>query len=156
MFRRNAPAPGQRPRVIVSTNSLAATDAFIAYALSYKYKRRYLREFGFNIYEYKPFPADAPIDIAATGAPLAGASRRPSRLRRVGGHAGATSRVVPPRRHRELRDQYDRRSVIDARRATAAAVARVTAPSASVGAAPTSRCRSSAPACASACMPSRW
>ncbi|KRB07598.1 phospholipase D family protein [Lysobacter sp. Root690] len=59
-----------RPRVIVSTNSLAATDAFIAYALSYKYKRRYLREFGFNIYEYKPFPADAPIDIAATGASL--------------------------------------------------------------------------------------
>lgn len=59
-----------RPRVIVSTNSLASTDAFIAYALSYKYKRRYLREFGFNIYEYKPFPADAPIDIAATGASL--------------------------------------------------------------------------------------
>jgi len=58
------------PRVIVSTNSLAATDAFIAYALSYKYKRRYLREFGFNIYEFKPFPADAPIDVASTGAVL--------------------------------------------------------------------------------------
>lgn len=58
------------PRVIVSTNSLAATDAFIAYALSYKYKRRFLREFGFEIYEYKPFPTNAPIDIAATGAEL--------------------------------------------------------------------------------------
>ncbi|WP_222566052.1 phospholipase D family protein [Novilysobacter antarcticus] len=56
------------PRVVVSTNSLAATDAFIAYALSYKYKRRYLRDFGFNIYEYKPFPEDAPIDLEATGA----------------------------------------------------------------------------------------
>ncbi|GAB2628161.1 phospholipase D family protein [Novilysobacter erysipheiresistens] len=56
------------PRIVVSTNSLAATDAFIAYALSYKYKRRYLRDFGFNIYEYKPFPADAPIELAATGA----------------------------------------------------------------------------------------
>ncbi|MGQ4660845.1 phospholipase D-like domain-containing protein [Lysobacter sp. F6437] len=56
------------PRIVVSTNSLAATDAFIAYALSYKYKRRYLRDFGFNIYEYKPFPEDAPIDLAATGA----------------------------------------------------------------------------------------
>ncbi|WP_082559776.1 phospholipase D family protein [Lysobacter sp. Root559] len=69
LFRdlRKRPAP---PRVIVSTNSLAATDAFIAYALSYKYKRRYLREFGFDIYEYKPFPADAPIDIATTGATL--------------------------------------------------------------------------------------
>ena len=69
MFRalRRRPDP---PRVIISTNSLAATDAFIAYALSYKYKRRYLREFGFNIYEYKPFPLDAPVDIAATGAEL--------------------------------------------------------------------------------------
>lgn len=67
MFRelRKRPDP---PRVIVSTNSLAATDAFIAYALSYKYKRRYLREYGFEIYEMKPFPADAPIDVATTGA----------------------------------------------------------------------------------------
>jgi phosphatidylserine/phosphatidylglycerophosphate/cardiolipin synthase-like enzyme len=56
------------PRVIVSTNSLASTDAFIAYALSYKYKRRYLRQYGFDIYEMKPFPQDAPIDVATTGA----------------------------------------------------------------------------------------
>lgn len=56
------------PRVIVSTNSLAATDAFITYALSYKYKRRYLRDFGFEIHEFKPFPRDAPIDIDATGS----------------------------------------------------------------------------------------
>ncbi|HJW45305.1 MAG TPA: phospholipase D family protein [Lysobacter sp.] len=71
MFSRmHERGPDKRPRVVVSTNSLAATDAFIAYALSYKYKRRYLREFGFDIYEYKPFPLDAPIDIAATGADL--------------------------------------------------------------------------------------
>jgi phosphatidylserine/phosphatidylglycerophosphate/cardiolipin synthase-like enzyme len=69
MFRALHARP-DAPRVIVSTNSLASTDAFIAYALSYKYKRRYLREFGFNIYEYKPFPADAPIDVATTGATL--------------------------------------------------------------------------------------
>ena len=56
------------PRVVVSTNSLAATDAFMVYALSHKYKRTYLRDLGFHIYEYKPFPADAPIDFAATGA----------------------------------------------------------------------------------------
>ncbi len=49
------------PRVVVSTNSLAATDNPIVYALSYKYKRRNLRELGFNIYEYKPFPLDAPV-----------------------------------------------------------------------------------------------
>ena len=55
------------PRVVVSTSSLAATDAFITYALSYKYKRRFLRDFGFDIYEFKPFPQDAPIDVDATG-----------------------------------------------------------------------------------------
>ncbi len=55
------------PRVVISTNSLAATDAFIPYALSYKYKRRYLRDFKFEIHEFKPFPQDAPIDIEATG-----------------------------------------------------------------------------------------
>ena len=65
MHRREDP-----PRVIVSTNSLAATDSFITYAMSYKYKRRYLRDFGFEIHEYKPFPANAPIDLAATGAAL--------------------------------------------------------------------------------------
>ena len=58
------------PRVIVSTNSLAATDSFVTYALAYKYKRRYLRDFGFEIHEFKPFPATAPIDLAATGATL--------------------------------------------------------------------------------------
>lgn len=61
------PAP---PRVRVSTNSLASTDAFIAYAISYKYKRRYLRDFGFEIHEFKPFPADAPIALDATGLDL--------------------------------------------------------------------------------------
>jgi phosphatidylserine/phosphatidylglycerophosphate/cardiolipin synthase-like enzyme len=51
----------RKPRVpvIVSTNSLAATDAFYVYALSYKYKRRYLKRYGFEIHEFKPFPADA-------------------------------------------------------------------------------------------------
>ncbi len=56
------------PTVIVSTNSLAATDAIPVYALSHKYKRRYLRELGFQIYEFKPFPLSAPIDLEASGA----------------------------------------------------------------------------------------
>ncbi|MBN8717699.1 phospholipase D family protein [Thermomonas sp.] len=60
----------QPPRVQISTNSLAATDAFIAYAMSYKYKRRYLRDFGFEIHEFKPFPADAPLELGETGAAL--------------------------------------------------------------------------------------
>ncbi|HET7777655.1 MAG TPA: phospholipase D family protein [Rudaea sp.] len=55
-------------RVIVSTNSLAATDAFYVYALSYKYKKRYLK-LGFEIHEFKPFPAEAP-DLVAGYATL--------------------------------------------------------------------------------------
>ena len=55
----------ERPdlRIVVSTNSLAATDAFFVYALSYKYKKRYLK-LGFEIHELKPFPAEAPELIA--------------------------------------------------------------------------------------------
>ena len=67
MFRALHERP-DAPDVLVSTNSLAATDSFITYALSYKYKRRYLRDFGFQIHEFKPFPEDAPIDVDATGA----------------------------------------------------------------------------------------
>jgi len=58
---REQPEP---PRVVVSTNSLAATDNPIVYALTYKYKRRHVRELGFDLFEYKPFPADPPVDPA--------------------------------------------------------------------------------------------
>lgn len=47
-------------QVRVSTNSLAATDAYPVYALSYKFKKRYLRELGFRIYEMRPDPAHWP------------------------------------------------------------------------------------------------
>jgi phosphatidylserine/phosphatidylglycerophosphate/cardiolipin synthase-like enzyme len=58
-LRRERPAL----RVIVSTNSLAATDAFYLYALLYKYKKRYLK-LGFEIHELKPFPREAADLIA--------------------------------------------------------------------------------------------
>ena len=48
-----------RVQVTVSTNSLAATDAFYVYAISHKYKKRYLKRYGFQIHEFKPFPGDA-------------------------------------------------------------------------------------------------
>jgi phosphatidylserine/phosphatidylglycerophosphate/cardiolipin synthase-like enzyme len=54
--------------ILVSTNSLAATDAFVVYALSYKYKKRYLK-LGFEIHEFKPLPAEAP-DLIANYAAL--------------------------------------------------------------------------------------
>jgi len=54
LYKRHPRVP-----VIVSTNSLAATDAFYVYALSHKYKKRYLKRYGFEIHEFKPFPEDA-------------------------------------------------------------------------------------------------
>lgn len=42
-------------RVIVSTNSLAATDAFPVYAISHKHRRLHLQKLGFEIFEYKPY-----------------------------------------------------------------------------------------------------
>lgn len=111
MFRQLRKRPN-RPTVIVSTNSLAATDAFIAYALSYKYKRRYLREFGFNIFEYKPFPADAPIDIATTGAPLPEIELPVEPSADASAGKPQDEPAAPPSRHRDLRNRYDRRSVV--------------------------------------------
>ncbi len=60
--------PGLEVRV--STNSLAATDALPVYALSYKYKKRYLRDLGFQIYEFRPDPGDVAdlIEGAEPGA----------------------------------------------------------------------------------------
>jgi phosphatidylserine/phosphatidylglycerophosphate/cardiolipin synthase-like enzyme len=42
----------------ISTNSLAATDSWYVYALSYKQKKTYLDELNFKIYEFKPRPYD--------------------------------------------------------------------------------------------------
>lgn len=96
------------PTVRVSTNSLAATDAFPVYGMSHKYKRTYLRELGFRIHEFKPYPTDTPIDPAATGAlgeaaatrfPLFGSATRgggngPVPLRRAGVRAGLHAKSI--------------------------------------------------------------
>jgi phosphatidylserine/phosphatidylglycerophosphate/cardiolipin synthase-like enzyme len=44
--------------VSISTNSLAATDSWHAYALSYKQKKTYLSDLNFKVYEFKPLPGD--------------------------------------------------------------------------------------------------
>ena len=96
------------PSVRVSTNSLAATDAFPVYAMSHKYKRTYLRELGFQIREFKPYPTATPIDPAATGAlgeaaaerfPLFGSATRgggnaPVPLRRAGVRVGLHAKSI--------------------------------------------------------------
>lgn len=86
----------QAPVIWVSTNSLAATDAFPVYAMSHKYKRLYLRELGFRIFEFKPYPEDAPIQVAATGAL---GQEETTRLPLFGsGSAGSASGPVPLKR----------------------------------------------------------
>ncbi|MBS0582758.1 MAG: phospholipase D family protein [Proteobacteria bacterium] len=75
LHRRASP-----PHVIVSTNSLAATDAFYVYALSYKYKKRYLR-LGFEIHEFKPFPAEA-AELIANYAELGAEPAQPANTAR--------------------------------------------------------------------------
>jgi len=50
--------------VLVSTNSLASTDALPVYALSYKHRKKFLVDYGFDIHELKPHPLDAPEMIA--------------------------------------------------------------------------------------------
>jgi phosphatidylserine/phosphatidylglycerophosphate/cardiolipin synthase-like enzyme len=42
----------------VITNSLASTDQYYVYALSYKRKKRNIDKLGFRIFELKPFPRD--------------------------------------------------------------------------------------------------
>ena len=46
--------------LVFSTNSLASTDADTVYANTHRHKRRYVEDFGFHMYEFKPFPQDAP------------------------------------------------------------------------------------------------
>lgn len=67
MFRKLHQRP-DGPLVRISTNSLASIDSFITYAMTYKYRRRYLRELGFQLYEFKPFPEEVPIDLDTLGA----------------------------------------------------------------------------------------
>jgi len=47
--------------LVYSTNSLAATDADTVYANTHKHKKRYVSKLGFHMYEFKPFPLDAPV-----------------------------------------------------------------------------------------------
>jgi len=46
-------------KFLFSTNSLAATDAFSAYAFTYKHKKHYIKTLGFDVYEFRPYPLDA-------------------------------------------------------------------------------------------------
>lgn len=46
-------------KLLFSTNSLAATDAFSAYSYTHKHKKHYIKTLGFDVYEFRPYPLDA-------------------------------------------------------------------------------------------------
>ena len=46
--------------LVFSTNSLASTDADTVYANTHRHKGKYVKDIGFRMYEFKPFPLDAP------------------------------------------------------------------------------------------------
>ena len=46
--------------LVFSTNSLASTDADTVYANTHRHKKRYVKDLGFHMYEFKPYPLDAP------------------------------------------------------------------------------------------------
>lgn len=65
----------QRPdvRIVVSTNSLASTDAFPVYAISVKQRKRMVKGLGFQIFELRPRPGD--LAQLTPGLPANRASR---------------------------------------------------------------------------------
>jgi len=102
-LHRQRPAP----QIVVSTNSLASTDAFAVYAISYKHRKRYLKNFGFEIYELKPHaigPAQANAYSAMEGIGGTGMD---------GGDASAAPVPLPPsarHRRRATRQAIENRS----------------------------------------------
>jgi phosphatidylserine/phosphatidylglycerophosphate/cardiolipin synthase-like enzyme len=73
------------PRIVVSTNSLASTDAFAVYAMSYKHRKRYLTGYGFEIYEMKPRALGPAQDNAYASADDGPSGERPTSKRRFVG-----------------------------------------------------------------------
>jgi phosphatidylserine/phosphatidylglycerophosphate/cardiolipin synthase-like enzyme len=90
-------------RVIVSTNSLAATDAFPVYAISHKHRRYYLEHLGFEIHEFKPYPGRSEAAIEAPKPP--GMMRSALRIR--------MHKAVPLRRDTVRRGLHAKSMVVD-------------------------------------------
>lgn len=93
------------PRIIVSTNSLASTDAFAVYAISYKHRKRYLKDYGFEIYEMKPRAAGPAGDNAEASAedappPAAQGAQGKAARRRIGTERGLLGSRSQARRNR--------------------------------------------------------
>ncbi|WP_130621017.1 phospholipase D-like domain-containing protein [Dyella amyloliquefaciens] len=97
---RQNPSP---PRIIVSTNSLASTDAFAVYAISYKHRKHYLKDYGFEIYELKPHaagPAEDNEEAAADEGPSETTRDGTKARRRIGTERGLLGSHGDARRNR--------------------------------------------------------
>lgn len=92
-------------RVIVSTNSLAATDAFPVYAISHKRRRHYLDKLGFEIFEFKPYPGRSEAALNAPKPPGLLRSAMKIRMRKA----------VPLRRDLVRRGLHAKEIVVDGR-----------------------------------------
>ncbi len=101
LIRLRRQYPGMR--MIVSTNSLAATDNFPVYAISFRQRRLHLKKLGFELYEYKPYPGRS--EAALSRPP---GERLPDRVRgRVARHG------VPLKRDGQRRRLHAKSIVID-------------------------------------------
>jgi putative cardiolipin synthase len=97
---QKSPTP---PRIIVSTNSLASTDAFAVYALSYKHRKGYLKDYGFEIYEMKPRapgPAEDNAEAATDEGPTSQIEGGSKAKRRIGNERGLLGSRSGGRRNR--------------------------------------------------------
>lgn len=92
-------------RVIVSTNSLAATDAFPVYAISHKRRRHYLDKLGFEIFEFKPYPGRSEAALQAPKPP--GLLRSALKINK--------RKAVPLRRDEVRRGLHAKEIVVDGR-----------------------------------------
>jgi phosphatidylserine/phosphatidylglycerophosphate/cardiolipin synthase-like enzyme len=102
----------QPVRVWVSSNSLAATDAFPVYALSHKYKRLYLRELGFRIYEFKPFPASAYMRVGQDMGWINAENLPESATPDILGYVGSGSKAPVPLTNQGVRAGLHAKSMV--------------------------------------------
>ena len=63
-FFRDLIKKNPQTEILVSSNSLAAADHVYAYAFSYKNKKKYIKNFRWQIFELRPVPGDADQIIA--------------------------------------------------------------------------------------------
>lgn len=81
-------------RFVVSTNSLAATDAWYVYGVTFKQKRMLLEDLGIVMYELKPIPQD--MHLMANYAPLLSRLPTPNEVEKLASPTFNIDRRIKP------------------------------------------------------------